>query len=115
MSVSDDDRRDSVVVIGRADRQGGAVARHLLANGRAVRLWADAPGSPEALELERLGAVLVTGASGFVGRSLCPALQAAGYSVRGLTRDAARARSKWPGLMASHPFSSVIVPRWTNQ
>lgn len=31
--------------------------------------------------------ILVTGASGFVGRSLCPALETAGYAVRAVGRD----------------------------
>jgi uncharacterized protein YbjT (DUF2867 family) len=37
------------------------------------------------------GVVLVTGASGYVGRRLVPALSAAGYTVRALVRDPARA------------------------
>lgn len=41
--------------------------------------------------------VLLTGATGFVGRSLWPALEARGYCVRGLTRNADRARARWPG------------------
>jgi uncharacterized protein YbjT (DUF2867 family) len=42
------------------------------------------------------GAVLLTGATGFVGRSLGPALVEAGYTVHGLTRDAEKARRRWP-------------------
>jgi uncharacterized protein YbjT (DUF2867 family) len=41
--------------------------------------------------------VLLTGATGFVGRALWPALTTAGYAVRGATRDASRARARWPG------------------
>ena len=44
------------------------------------------------------GTVLLTGATGFVGRAARPALAAAGWRVRGLTRDAARARSCAPEL-----------------
>ncbi len=40
--------------------------------------------------------VLLTGATGFVGGRLWPALEEAGYSVRGYTRDAAKARTKHP-------------------
>jgi uncharacterized protein YbjT (DUF2867 family) len=39
--------------------------------------------------------VLLTGATGFVGGQLWPALERAGYQVRGLTRDAAKARAKY--------------------
>jgi len=42
--------------------------------------------------------VLLTGASGFVGRALQPMLAAAGWNVRCLTRDASRARAAWPEL-----------------
>ncbi len=41
--------------------------------------------------------VLLTGATGFVGRHLWPALEGARCSVRGLTRDAEKARAKHPG------------------
>ncbi len=42
--------------------------------------------------------VLLTGATGFVGRAVRPALEAAGWHVRCLTRDAARARLRDPDL-----------------
>jgi len=41
--------------------------------------------------------VLLTGATGFVGRHLYPELVAAGARVRCLTRDRARAERRWPG------------------
>jgi len=41
--------------------------------------------------------LLLTGATGFAGRALHPALVAAGGRVRCLTRDAARARRRHPG------------------
>ena len=40
--------------------------------------------------------VLLTGATGFVGGRLWPALETAGYRVRGLTRNAAKARTTAP-------------------
>jgi uncharacterized protein YbjT (DUF2867 family) len=42
------------------------------------------------------GLVLLTGATGFVGRRLWPALRRAGKEVRGLTRDGTIARRRWP-------------------
>jgi len=42
--------------------------------------------------------LLLTGATGFVGRSVRPALVRAGWQVRGLSRDVARARARWPDL-----------------
>ncbi|MCY0988771.1 NAD(P)H-binding protein [Nannocystis sp. ILAH1] len=42
--------------------------------------------------------VLLTGATGFVGRSVRPALLRAGWQVRGLSRDARRARARWPDV-----------------
>ena len=41
--------------------------------------------------------VLLTGATGFVGRAAYDALTAAGWAVRCMTRDAARAARQWPG------------------
>ena len=40
--------------------------------------------------------ILLTGATGFVGNAVLPALEAAGFSVRCATRDAARATRRWP-------------------
>lgn len=40
--------------------------------------------------------VLLTGASGFVGRRLAPALAAEGVAVRCVSRDAERAARRWP-------------------
>lgn len=42
--------------------------------------------------------VLLTGATGFVGRAVRPALAAAGWRVRCMTRRAEAARQRWPGL-----------------
>jgi uncharacterized protein YbjT (DUF2867 family) len=42
--------------------------------------------------------LLLTGATGFVGGAVRPALAAQGWGVRCLTRDAARARRREPGL-----------------
>lgn len=40
--------------------------------------------------------LLLTGATGFVGRAVRPALEQSGWHVRGLTRDAERARAAMP-------------------
>lgn len=42
--------------------------------------------------------LLLTGATGFVGRAVAPALQAAGWTVRGLSRNGARAAIRHPEL-----------------
>ncbi|MFO0575902.1 MAG: NAD(P)H-binding protein [Polyangia bacterium] len=42
--------------------------------------------------------LLLTGATGFVGSAVHPALVAAGWSVRCLTRDPDRARARWPRI-----------------
>jgi uncharacterized protein YbjT (DUF2867 family) len=46
--------------------------------------------------MHELGRVLLTGATGFVGRHLGPALEAAGVTVRRTSRTAARARREQP-------------------
>ena len=50
-----------IVVTGATGRQGGAVARELLAAGRKVRAMTRHPESPAARELGRLGAEVVQG------------------------------------------------------
>lgn len=42
--------------------------------------------------------LLLTGATGFVGRAVRPALEQAGWRVRGLTRNAERARAAMPAV-----------------
>src|SRR5918998_1449966 len=51
----------SVLVTGATGQQGGALARVLLDNGHRVRAFVRRPDSPEAKELERLGARLAEG------------------------------------------------------
>ena len=46
--------------------------------------------------LRHMARVLVTGATGFVGRHLCPALTAAGHEVYSATRNVEKARSEAP-------------------
>ena len=41
--------------------------------------------------------VLLTGATGFVGRAVYPVLVASGRAVRSMTRDALKAAERWPG------------------
>ncbi|MFI9813295.1 NmrA/HSCARG family protein [Saccharothrix variisporea] len=55
---------DLVVVTGATGRQGGAVARHLLASGRRVRALTREPDSPAARALARLGAEVIRGDMG---------------------------------------------------
>jgi len=47
---------------------------------------------------EARSTLLLTGATGFVGRAVRPALAAMGLRIRGLTRDGARARERQPAL-----------------
>ena len=51
----------SVLVSGATGQQGGALARVLLERGHSVRAFVRRPDSPEAEELERLGAELARG------------------------------------------------------
>ena len=51
----------SVLVSGATGQQGGALARVLLQKGHSVRAFVRRPDSPEAKELERLGAELARG------------------------------------------------------
>jgi uncharacterized protein YbjT (DUF2867 family) len=51
----------SVLVSGATGQQGGALARELLQKGHSVRAFVRRPDSPEAKELERLGAELAVG------------------------------------------------------
>lgn len=53
--------RGLVLVTGGTGKQGGAVARELLAAGRAVRIMTRKPDSPAARELAQLGAEIVQG------------------------------------------------------
>lgn len=53
--------QDNILVLGATGRQGGAVARHLLADGWQVRAFVRDPASMAARGLERAGATLVRG------------------------------------------------------
>ncbi len=44
--------------------------------------------------------ILLTGASGFIGATLAPALLAEGHELRGLTRDPQRARARSPARIS---------------
>jgi uncharacterized protein (TIGR01777 family) len=66
--------------------------RDLVAARRAARLGL-APAAPLAEALAERRAVLVTGATGFIGRRLVEALVAAGHEVTALTRDPAKAEA----------------------
>ncbi len=51
-----------------------------------------------AFAQENKGRVLVLGATGRIGRFIAETIREAGYTVRGVTRDAARAESRWPRM-----------------
>ncbi len=54
-------RQRTYFVAGATGRQGGALARQLLAYGQRVRIYTRNPGGPEARLLQRLGADLCSG------------------------------------------------------
>lgn len=57
----------TILVSGATGQQGGAVARHLLDRGFAVRALTRSPSSPGAKALEGLGAEIVQGSFGDPG------------------------------------------------
>ncbi|HVO19045.1 MAG TPA: NmrA/HSCARG family protein [Anaeromyxobacter sp.] len=54
-------RQRTYFVAGATGRQGGALARQLLARGQRVRAYTRSPGGPVARQLERLGAEICPG------------------------------------------------------
>ena len=57
--------------------------------------------------------ILLTGATGFVGRSLWPALARQGYQVRSMTRDVESARRKFPQqewVVGDMTYSETLAP-----
>jgi uncharacterized protein YbjT (DUF2867 family) len=61
-------------------------------------LTAAALGSRAPFAQNSKGRVLVLGATGRIGRFIAETIRADGYTVRAVTRDAARAESRWPGM-----------------
>lgn len=51
--------------------------------------------------------IVLTGATGFIGRRLCQALAADGHELVALTRDPASAQATVPELSAAHPWHAV--------
>ena len=54
--------------------------------------------------------VLVTGATGFIGKALCDALRAAGHSVVALSRDPERAREAVPSIGEAYAWDLMRDP-----
>ncbi len=54
--------------------------------------------------------ILVTGATGFIGAHLCPALVRAGHAVSALSRDAASAKRRVPVLTDAYLWSPLAPP-----
>ncbi len=54
--------------------------------------------------------VLITGATGFVGRRLCAVLAGAGHELVALSRDPEAAKSKVPQLAAAHAWDPLAAP-----
>ncbi len=51
--------------------------------------------------------ILITGATGFLGRRVCEVLSRAGHTLVALSRDPQRARERVPQLSAAFPWESV--------
>jgi uncharacterized protein YbjT (DUF2867 family) len=82
----------SIRVVGKSINTSGT-------NERPVRISPAADrGYNQDVAGDVLKTILLTGATGFVGRALEPALAAAGWKVRCLTRDGAAARAGRPDL-----------------
>ena len=58
--------------------------------------------------------IVVTGATGAIGRPLCAALIANGYDVVVLSRDAASARQRAPGATEYRTWTPEVIGDWTN-
>ncbi len=56
------DKKDKIILVtGATGKQGGSVARHLLADGWSVRALTRSPDKPEANQLKELGAEIIQG------------------------------------------------------
>ncbi|MCS6903691.1 MAG: NAD-dependent epimerase/dehydratase family protein, partial [Candidatus Bipolaricaulota bacterium] len=54
--------------------------------------------------------VLVTGATGFIGKRLCARLSESGHTLVALSRDPARARQKIPALTSAFAWKPTDGP-----